>query len=79
MTELFAELDSLLQDDYDAEFVLPTEYAVGEAKRSLEAVNVPGYRAATDGCGNVRLEWKKTTKEISATLKRIPYRHQFSH
>lgn len=68
------ELASLLNDDdYDDDFLKPTEYAVSRTKDLLTGLesqigSLPHFYCSTCGNGDVRTEWRKGDKEVRLVI-----------
>lgn len=68
--ELLSGLDALRKDDYDEDFLAPTEYAYTSARNFLlvafetleNALPIPFY--VPDGEGGIRIEWMNGTREL---------------
>jgi hypothetical protein len=75
LTRLHSEISVLCSDDeYDDDFLRPTDYAVRKANLLLANVNnirlgIPtGGHVSTDGMGGIRIEWSVSEKNVRLVI-----------
>jgi|GEM_PF-6201875 len=75
ISTLVAGIAKLLnEDDYDEEFIKPTNYTISRALELIFATastfsSIPTQgKLSTDGMGGIRMEWKYRDKEIRAVI-----------
>ena len=56
-------INDLLNDDYDEDFLRPTDNAINETLRLLQGVTFKGW-LSTLGDGGIRAEWRNGNREI---------------
>ncbi|MCA1623224.1 MAG: hypothetical protein LC768_17180 [Acidobacteria bacterium] len=81
-----SKLDTLLDEEYDEDFLPPTDFAFSSVKKLLLSINnflgyemsIPAF-IVPDGEGGVRIEWKVNNKHLRLALSEKRMYLYFEH
>lgn len=81
---LLRDIEELMRsDEYDDDFLIPTKYAVNQAKEWLDRaakirLDFPvGGKVSTDGSGSLRIRWISRDKEVCLVSSADPYKKSY--